>query len=69
MMLLCSPFIILYLIIRKFRGKAVFGNFMQRFGYVPKNEGGHESIWIHGVSVGEVLAVQRLIISLKKDLI
>ena len=55
------PFIALYLLARKFKGKSVFGSFKQRMGLVSPVQSGGQCIWIHAVSVGEILSVQRLI--------
>lgn len=60
------PFVLVYLVMRKIKGKPVFGSFKHRLGIVPKIPQGKNSIWIHGVSVGEVLSVQRLIDELKE---
>ena len=50
------------------RYKKYVGNFGQRMGYLPVsfNMDGDESIWVHAVSVGEVLTARPLISDLKR---
>lgn len=61
------PFIGLYLAFRWWRGKPVFGNVGERFGCVPRAPQGKKVVWVHAVSVGEMLAVQELIVRIKKE--
>ncbi len=63
--IIAVPFVGVYLIVRFFKGKSVFGNFSQRFGFVPCVKPGQQSLWLHAVSVGEILAMQQLIVQLK----
>lgn len=63
---LCLPFFCCYLILRKFRGKPVFGAWRERCGWVPLSPPGVCVTWIHAVSVGEILSIQRLISTIKQ---
>ncbi len=63
--LVALPMIIIYFLVRKWRGKPVFGVFSQRMGFVPAVPRDKKVVWIHAVSVGEVLAVQQLIVRIK----
>jgi 3-deoxy-D-manno-octulosonic-acid transferase len=51
-----------------FRYRKYVGSLGQRMGYLPVsfNMDGDESIWIHAVSVGEVLTARPLIADLRK---
>lgn len=64
--LLALPFILIYLLLRKFQGKAMFGSLKQRIGFIHRVQRNGKCIWIHAVSVGEVLSVQRLIKEFKQ---
>jgi 3-deoxy-D-manno-octulosonic-acid transferase len=57
-----------YLAYQAIRYKKYIGSLGQRMGYLPVsfNLDGEESIWIHAVSVGEVLTVRALIADLKR---
>ena len=57
-----------WLIYQAVRYKKYVGSLGQRMGYLPVsfNMDGDESIWIHAVSVGEVLTARPLISDLKK---
>lgn len=59
------PLIPIYLIFRKLKKKPVFGNFKERIGFIPKNKTNTKTIWIHAVSVGEILSIQNLIDEIK----
>jgi 3-deoxy-D-manno-octulosonic-acid transferase len=61
---LASP----WFIYQALRYKKYVGSFGQRMGYLPVsfNMDGDESIWIHAVSVGEVLTARPLISDLKR---
>ncbi len=66
------PFFLLYLLYRKYSGKKIFGSFKHRIGLVDRPLSdevlqGRRRIWIHAVSVGEVLSVQHFISQLKKQ--
>src|SRR3954468_9191968 len=60
---LASP----YFLYQAVRYKKYVGSLGQRLGYLPitLNVDGDESIWIHAVSVGEVLTVRALAAELK----
>jgi 3-deoxy-D-manno-octulosonic-acid transferase len=59
-----SPF----LIYQAVRYRKYIGSFTQRLGYLPVsfNHDGDESIWIHAVSVGEVLTARALLPALRE---
>jgi 3-deoxy-D-manno-octulosonic-acid transferase len=61
---LASP----YLAYQAIRYKKYIGSLGQRMGYLPVsfNLDGEESIWIHAVSVGEVLTARALVSDLKR---
>ena len=52
---LLSPMIFLNLVFRGFKSSAYFSRWNERFGYINFNSK-NEVIWIHAVSVGEVIA-------------
>ena len=56
-----------YFLYQAIRHKKYIGSFGQRLGYLPVslNIDGEESIWIHAVSVGEVLTARALVADLK----
>ncbi|MFA6263649.1 MAG: glycosyltransferase N-terminal domain-containing protein [Candidatus Babeliales bacterium] len=45
--------------------RGIIGNLKQRLGWVPRSTPGRHTIWLHAVSVGEVLSLQEFIITLK----
>jgi 3-deoxy-D-manno-octulosonic-acid transferase len=57
-----------YFLYQALRHNKYLGSLGQRFGYLPVsfNLDGDESIWVHAVSVGEVLAARPLIAELRK---
>src|SRR6188508_1656521 len=57
-----------WFIYQALRYKKYVGSFGQRMGYLPVsfNMDGDESIWVHAVSVGEVLTARPLISDLKR---
>lgn len=61
-LVLGAPFFLL----RSLREPGFGKGFVERFGLVPVNPGSDRSIWIHAVSVGEVLAVRPLVDRLKQ---
>ena len=66
------PFLILFLIIRLIKNKPTIGNIKERIGFVPKIKKTYpleqkKIIWIHAVSVGEILSIQNLINKIKEN--
>lgn len=57
-----------YFVYQAVRYRKYVGNLPQRLGYLPKsfNFDGDESIWIHAVSVGEVLTARALLPQLRE---
>jgi 3-deoxy-D-manno-octulosonic-acid transferase len=57
-----------YILYQAIRYRKYIGNLPQRMGYLPVsfNLDGDESIWIHAVSVGEVLTVRALLPQLRE---
>src|SRR5580704_10774880 len=57
-----------YFLYQAIRYQKHIGSLRQRLGYLPIsfNVDGEESIWIHAVSVGEVLTVRALVEDLKE---
>ena len=57
-----------YLIYQAVRYRKYIGSLTQRLGYLPVsfNLDGDESIWIHAVSVGEVLTARALLPELRE---
>ena len=57
-----------YFVYQAIRHRKYIGSFTQRLGYLPLsfNFDGDESIWIHAVSVGEVLTARALIPELRE---
>jgi 3-deoxy-D-manno-octulosonic-acid transferase len=57
-----------YFVYQALRHNKYLGSLRQRFGYLPVsfNLDGEESIWVHAVSVGEVLAARPLVSELRK---
>lgn len=60
------PFIAVYLIVRKIKGKPAFGKLTERIGLVPETNEQKNTIWFHAVSVGEVLSLQSIIERVKE---
>lgn len=61
------PLLPIYLLIRKIKKKPVFGSLKERIGFVPKVKSEKKVIWIHAVSVGEILSIENLIDKIKKN--
>jgi 3-deoxy-D-manno-octulosonic-acid transferase len=65
-MVLLAP----YFVLRGFRRRTGLENFRERMGRLPENigngVGAHRAIWVHAVSVGEVLAAKTLVEGLKR---
>lgn len=66
--ILLFPFLIIFILLRKLKRKPIFGSFSERFGVVPKSPKNKKIIWVHAVSVGEVLSVQSTIAKIKKEI-
>ena len=64
-LLIASP----YFLYQALRHKKYLGSMAQRLGYLPLslNLDGDESIWVHAVSVGEVLSVRPLLAQLRVE--
>ncbi|MFA5074748.1 MAG: glycosyltransferase N-terminal domain-containing protein [Candidatus Babeliales bacterium] len=62
------PIIIIYLFVRWIKKKSIFGSFKERIGIVPKTPKSKKIIWLHAVSVGEVLSIQNLIKQIKTEI-
>jgi 3-deoxy-D-manno-octulosonic-acid transferase len=58
-----SPVVLVMLVVSR-RWRA---GLLQRFGFCPGRPSGRPAIWIHGVSVGEVLAAQELVRLLERE--
>ena len=58
--LLVLPFVVLYLVFRRLKGKSI-GSLKQRCGFVPTVTHKNKGLWIHAVSVGEVAAIEYLV--------
>lgn len=58
--LIILPCIFLYILYRRFKGKETIYNWAERFGYVPPSslDEKRKVVWLHAVSVGEVLSLQ-----------
>src|SRR5687767_6091284 len=65
--LIALPFVVVYIALRTWRGKPFLGNSAQRIGFVPRAPRDKKVVWMHAVSVGEVLSIQELIVQLKKQ--
>lgn len=64
---LAVPFIIMGIGFLQFK-KGILGNIYQRLGFVPRSASYQHVIWIHAVSVGEVLSVQEFITTIKEKI-
>jgi 3-deoxy-D-manno-octulosonic-acid transferase len=64
------PFVTLYLLGRGLRRRAYFGSLKQRCGYLPASfrQTVPGAIWLHAVSVGEVIAAVELVRQLRQPL-
>ncbi|HEY1203086.1 MAG: tetraacyldisaccharide 4'-kinase [Bryobacteraceae bacterium] len=68
--ILASPLIVVYLLLRGFRDPRYLKSLGQRLGFLPRSyrQTGHAAIWLHAVSVGEVLAAAALVRELRARL-
>src|SRR5262245_5486409 len=63
-LLVGSPFVaVMLLVSRRWRAGLV-----QRFGFCPERKGDRPAVWIHGVSVGEVLAARELVALMDREM-
>jgi tetraacyldisaccharide 4'-kinase len=65
---LAFPLLVVYFFSRVARDRRYFGTLAERLGFLPREmrRSAHEAIWLHAVSVGEVMSSVRLIEELKK---
>jgi 3-deoxy-D-manno-octulosonic-acid transferase len=58
-----SPFIVLYFIVRVAKDRRYLRYLPERLGFLPRSfrQGQTGAIWLHAVSVGEVLSVRELL--------
>jgi 3-deoxy-D-manno-octulosonic-acid transferase len=63
-LLLGAPFVLVMLVVSRRWRAGLF----QRFGFCPERQGDGPAIWIHGVSVGEVLAARELVAMIEREL-
>lgn len=61
------PLIIVFLLIHHYRRKS-FRDLPERLGFIPRVKAHQNVIWVHAVSVGEVLSTQVLIDDIKKNI-
>lgn len=64
--IIALPGIVIYLVLRRIKGKPTFGNLWERIGLVPHSKQNKNVVWLHAVSVGEVLSLHGVISALKK---
>jgi len=64
------PVLLLYFLFRGLRNRGYWTSLPQRFGFVPHSfrQTGPGAIWLHAVSVGEVLACVELLRGLRREL-
>ena len=62
-----SPFIVAYLLYRGIKDRQYLWSLPQRFGFVPIQVTTPGAIWLHAVSVGEVLSAAGLIVKLRAE--
>ncbi len=62
------PFLLLYFLLRAARDRRYWRSLGQRFGFLPRSfqQTGPGAIWLHAVSVGEVLACAGLVTRLRE---
>jgi 3-deoxy-D-manno-octulosonic-acid transferase len=61
------PLIVVYFLLRGLKDRRYFRTLGQRLGFLPRSyrQTGHAAIWLHAVSVGEVLAAAALVRTLR----
>ncbi len=64
------PFILLYVLVRGLRDRRYFRGLAERLGYLPPDfrQTADGAIWLHAVSVGEVLSAVQLLGRLRREL-
>jgi tetraacyldisaccharide 4'-kinase len=69
--ILASPLIVVYLLLRGFKDRRYLRSLAERLGFLPRSyrQTGQAAIWLHAVSVGEVLAAAALVRELRARLI
>lgn len=70
LLVVAFPFIVLYVITRGLRHRRYFTHLGERFGFLPPQyqRTTHEAIWLHAVSVGEVVSCVELVKRLRTAL-
>jgi len=69
--LVSIPIVCILILIIRLKGKPVIGSWMQRLGYVPRVRQParrKKTIWFHAASVGEVLSIQYLLDTMRKQI-
>ncbi|HWB84573.1 MAG TPA: tetraacyldisaccharide 4'-kinase [Bryobacteraceae bacterium] len=63
------PVLLLYFVIRGLRNRTYWRSIPQRFGFLPRSfkQTGPGAIWLHAVSVGEVLSCVQFVRSLRRE--
>jgi tetraacyldisaccharide 4'-kinase len=69
--ILASPLIVVYLLLRGLKDRRYLRSLAERLGFLPRSyrQTGQAAIWLHAVSVGEVLAAGSLVRELRARLI
>jgi len=63
--LLCMPFILLHLLYKAIKDATYLKDLKSRFGFFPSSDA--SPLWIHVVSLGEVIGIEPLVRILEKD--
>jgi 3-deoxy-D-manno-octulosonic-acid transferase len=64
------PFLLLYFLIRGFRDARYFRSLRERFGFLPASfqQTAPGAIWLHAVSVGEVISLEEFVRQLRAEI-
>lgn len=62
-----TPFYLLRLVIKALRHPGYWGGWQHRLGFAPRFESVQRPIWIHAVSVGEVITIAPLVRKLQRE--
>src|SRR2546425_8770300 len=64
------PFLLLYFLIRGFRDTRYFRSLRERFGFLPASfqQTAPGAIWLHAVSVGEVISLEEFVRQLRAEI-